>query len=272
MKNINYLLLLGLLVMGRIQANELDDALEAASGKAEPTSASSSELQSFKDKVSSALKGAVVSDWDKITLDYTHHADYDTVQELPKSRHGRGYFAINPQAKNNWLLQAPHADSDLHTGKIASRLFLTGAFRAAQWNTVHRDVSDMAHSPDTYWQAYTQAFAELYPEGKIIQIHGFDQDNRKSEEGSNSDMILSAGNKNPPDWLQQTASCLKKAMPLHVSLYPFDVKELGGTKNVQGQLLMVMGYGGFVHIEMSGPMRMELLNNAETRKRFIACL
>ena len=142
-------------------------------------------------------------------MQQTNNDGIMVLQELPNAKQGRGIFAVKKSVSKHWLLQAPHADSDLYTGKIASRLFLEGDFQAAQWNTVKRDISDMAHTPNTYWQSFTQAFAEQYPDAKIIQLHGFDQSHRKTEAGESSDMILSAGQALAPAWVAQTAECLK---------------------------------------------------------------
>lgn len=264
--------LLGLLMTCSVQANELDNQLKDASAKVVAVTANAGELGLFENKISALFNGAKLTDWQSLNLQQVNYQDYITLQELPNAKQGRGLFAIKTQATKNRLLQAPHADSDLYTGKITSRLFLEGEFKAAQWNTVKRDISDMAHTPDTYWQAFTQAFARQYPDGKIIQLHGYDQDTRKSEAGEASDMIISAGHKAPPPWLQQTAACLKNAFPRRVSLYPVDVQELGGTTNVQGQLLRSLNHGGFVHIEMSKALRQELLDNAKTRKLLLSCL
>ncbi|MEQ1738798.1 MAG: hypothetical protein ABL884_02740 [Methyloglobulus sp.] len=272
LKRVKWFLLLGMLVMGAATANDLDTNIKLASGGTEAVTAPISELHTLKDRLKKLFNGANIADWQQLSLQQANHQGYDTVQELPAAKLGRGFFAIKTRSTKNWLLQAPHADSDLYTGKIASRLFLEGEFKAAQWNTVKRSVSDMAHTPDTYWQAFTQVFAEQYPDGNIIQIHGYDQAIRKTEVGETSDMILSAGHDAAPLWLQQVASCLKKTFPQRVSLYPLDVKELGGTTNVQGQLLRSLGHHGFLHIEMSKTMRLELLENAEVRKRFLDCL
>jgi len=272
LKHIKWFFLLGILVMGSTQANDLDKQLKAAAGEVKVITATASELQLFKDQLIPAFTGAGPSNWQALAMQQVNHADFITLQELPTAKQGRGFFAINPTVKNNRLLQAPHADSDLYTGKIVSRLFLTGEFKAAQWNTVKRDISDLAHTPNTYWQAFTQFFAEQYPDGKIIQLHGYDEAVRRTAAGEASDMILSAGHKAPPLWVQQTAACLKNAFPKQVSLYPFDVQELGGTTNVQGQLLGSLGHSGFLHIEMSKDMRKELLDNAAQRKLFIKCL
>jgi hypothetical protein len=266
------LLLLGILAMGSSQANELDKDLKQASGGTEFIIPPTAELHALKDRLKLVFKDESAGDWQAFTLRQVDHLSYDTLQELPKAKQGRGFFAIKKLSGKNLLLQAPHADSDLYTGKIASRLFTEGEFKAAQWNTVKRSISDMAHTPNTYWQIFTQAFAEQYPDGKIIQIHGYDQDSRKTEAGETSDMILSAGHKSPPSWLQKVADCLKQAFPQRVSLYPYDVKELGGTQNIQGQLLQDIGHNGFLHIEMSKTMRQQLLDNSGIRKQLLDCL
>lgn len=265
--------LLGILVMwSSVQANELDMQLQQASGKVDVIAATTGELQQFKDRVKSAFNGAKSDDWQNLNLQQVNHQDFITLAELPTAKQGRGFFAINTGSTKNRLLQAPHADSDLYTGKIAGRLFEEGEFKAAQWNTVKRDISDLAHTPNTYWQAFTLAFAEQYPDGKIIQIHGYAQDLRKTEAGESSDMILSAGHDAAPLWVQQTAACLKNAFPKRVSLYPLDVQELGGTTNIQGQLLTSLKHDGFLHIEMSKDMRQELLDKPESRKLLLNCL
>lgn len=253
------------------RTNDLDSGLKTASGKVEVRAATTGDLRLFKDRIKSVLISGN-ADWQSLAMQQNNYPDYLTLQELPTAKYGRGFFAVNRRSGKNWLLQAPHADSDLYTGKIASRLFLDGAFKAAQWNTVKRDISDMAHTPNTYWQAFTLAFAEQYPDGKIIQIHGFDQAVRKSAAGETSDMILSAGHEQTPLWIQQTAVCLKNAFPTRVSLYPVDIQELGGTTNVQGQLLRSLKHEGFLHIEMSKTLREELLNKLESRKLLLNCL
>ena len=266
-----YFFLLGLLMIGVVQANDLDEQIKAASDKATLVSATADQLQHFKDRVKALLIGES-PEWQSLSMQATTQAGFISLYELPNAKQGRGFFAFNPHASHHRLLQAPHGDSDLYTGKIASHLFLEGGFKAAQWNTVKRNISDMAHSNDTYWQAMTQAFAEQYPHGQIIQLHGYDQDTRKTNAGENSDMILSAGHGHPPLWLQQTAHCLKAAFSTRVGLYPFDVNELGATTNVQGQLLQQLGHDGFLHIEMSKDMRRELLDHPEARKLLMSCL
>lgn len=253
-------------------AIDLESQITQASGGVSVVSVSTpTELQAFRTQLKPVLQGQNTANWQALAIEQVNQTGFISLQETASAKCGRGFFTLNPQAKNNWLLQAPHSDSDLYTGKITSRLFLTGAFKAAQWNTVKRDISDLAHAPDTYWLAFTQAFAEQYPDGKIIQLHGFEQTNHITTVATSTDVIVSAGHRSPPDWVKQTAACLKKNLPQRVSLFPNDVQELGGTTNVQGQLLRSLGHNGFIHIEMSKETRQALLNDADLRNQFMSC-
>ncbi|NOT10433.1 MAG: hypothetical protein HOP23_01120 [Methylococcaceae bacterium] len=277
----NWFFLIGALLVSPAQANDLESQLKMASGKAGFVAPDHSELQHIAQNFQDAFNGHENTiDWHTLAMESQAHPGFIIIQENASMRQGRGFFALRQLETKNWLLQAPHADTDLYTGKITSRLFLEGPFKAAQWNTVSRKTliegqdypADMAHLPDTYWQAFTQAFAEKYSDGKIIQLHGYEQNSRKTRAGEASDMILSAGHTDPPQWVKQTADCLKNAFPGRVSLYPVDVKELGGTTNVQGKLLQQLGHNGFLHIEMSKKLRQQLLDQSETRSLLIKCL
>jgi hypothetical protein len=266
-------LLGGLLMMTSVQAaTTLDAQLKLASGATSVIVAPPNELQTFNTLLKPVFMGTGTSNWQVLAMRQVNQGNFITLQELPTAKNGRGFFAINTQVKNNRLLQAPHSDTDLNTGKIVSSLFLTGGFKAAQWNTVRREISDMAHTPDTYWQSFTKAFAEQYPDGKIIQLHGYEQTSRATDAAVGTDIIVSAGHKSPPLWVQQTAACLKKSLSQIVALYPIDVQELGGTTNVQGQLLQSLGHQGFLHIEMTKVTRQALVDNADLRNRFMSCL
>jgi hypothetical protein len=270
----NWLSLVGALSVLPAQANDLESQLKMAFGKAQFVAPENSELQRVAKNFKQAFNDNESKvDWHQSAMERQNFPGFIIIKEQNSMRQGRGFFALRQSETNKWLLQAPHADTDLYTGKIASRLFLEGSFKAAQWNTVSRKMlADMAHLPGTYWQAFTEAFAEKYPDGKIIQIHGFDQNTRKTKTGAETDMILSAGHMDPPQWLKQTAACLKSAFPGQVSLYPADVKELGGTTNSQGELLHQLGHKGFLHIEMSQKMRQQLLDHSEVRHLLIQCL
>ncbi len=277
----NWIILMGALSVVPVQATMLENQLKAASGNADFIVPDQQDLRQIKQQFKDAFNNQESPvDWHRSAMESHNQKDFTVIQESPSNRQGRGFFALRSIKSEQWLLQAPHADSDLYTGKIACRLFLEAPFKAAQWNTVSRktavkdsdEPADMAHLPDTYWQAFTAAFAETYPDGKIIQLHGYEQKFRKSRAGETTDMILSAGRTDPPQWVKQTAACLKSAFPGRVSLYPMDVKELGGTTNRQGELMQQLGHRGFLHIEMSKKMRQQLLDHSETRNLLIKCL
>lgn len=242
------------------------------------------ELQQVHVAYQMELTGQPANDlWKMLSMERISDKDFLYLQEAIDKRTGRGLFAMRRGDKiKPWLLQAPHAKSDLYTGRIVAQIFSEREFKAAMWNSVPRKTrvesslmkmtADMAHLPNTYWQAVTGSFAQQYQNGKIIQIHGYAQSKRKSVAGRDSDVIISAGHKTPPLWVKQYAECLKKSLPVKVSLYPNDVKELGATTNVQGHLLQNLGFNGFLHIELSKPMRQQLLKRKDFRQILFACI
>lgn len=202
------------------------------------------------------------------------------VMETSTAHTGRGFYAFSTVTGKPWVLQAPHGNDDLHTKTIALNLFREGLFAAAAWNTLPRnalvdggpELADLAHLSNSYYQAFTRAFAQRYPEGRLIQIHGFDKNKRSTVAGATSDMIVSAGVEQATPWVVQVADCLKTKMPGVVRLYPIDVQELGGTTNAQKKLLQQLGHTGFMHVEMSENMRLRLRDDAVVRRDFIGCL
>ncbi len=241
------------------------------------------ELQQVRLAYKMELAGqAADSIWQTLNMQRISKQQRVYLHEKPENRSGKGLFAINPAMNlKPWLLQAPHDRSDKYTGKIVEQIFSEGHFKSAMWNTVHRKTviengfetkADMAHLHDTYWQAVTESFAQTYNTGRVIQLHGFKQSKRKTASARNSDVIISAGHRYPPRWVLATANCLKESFPATVSLYPYDVKELGATTNVQGQLLRDLGFNGFLHIELSQPIRQKLLQKQSLRLALIKCI
>ncbi|HFD13603.1 MAG TPA: hypothetical protein ENJ32_14215 [Crenotrichaceae bacterium] len=238
------------------------------------------ELRQVQNAYQSELTGRPISNaWETLKIQRIVQNDVLYLVEANDHRKGRGLFAVhNGVGVKPWLIQAPHAKSDKYTGRIASQVFAESNAKAAMWNSVPRKTragnttADMAHLNGTYWQTVTEVFARHYVDGRIIQLHGFDQSKRQSAAGRDSDIIISAGNQHPPHWVQAFASCLKKTMSVKVSLYPFDVQELGATTNVQNHLLQRLGFNGFVHIEMSLPVRKHLKTSAKFRTLFLDCL
>jgi hypothetical protein len=68
------------------------------------------------------------------------------------------------------------------------------------------------------------------------------------------------------------AACLRQQTHFYIALYPLDIRELGGTTNVSGNTLQGMGHQGFVHLELSYPLRKLMQQNENTLQTVVNCL
>jgi hypothetical protein len=201
------------------------------------------------------------------------------VQEHPQQRTGRGFYAFRQTDSIPIALQAPHRYKDLYTGQIVRQLMQEGDYLAAAWNTVPRygktkseNFADMAHIENTIFQAFGRAFANQYPTGTIIQLHGFAQQYRKTVAGKTADLILSGTTRTPSQRLLDTGRCLKsKLTEFVVRIYPNEVTELGGTTNSNAKDLRERGFTQFFHVELSKPLREQLRQNQSVRKHVNSC-
>ena len=136
---------------------------------------------------------------------------------------GAGLFAIRPTSTSSVLLQAPHAFYDKHSRKIARLIFEQSNVRAVAWNSVHRKVADLAHSSGSYFNVFTEAFAETHgSETLAIQVHGFAKERRRSAEGATAEIVLSNGTRFPPLWDAadgRKPSCVFAADPCVSNIY-----------------------------------------------------
>lgn len=223
---------------------------------------------------------AITSDLAK--LDYDLREDSQSgltlVVERPNARRGRGFFAFRKNGADA-LLQIPHAFKDEMTRDIGTALMQEGRFIAAAWNTVPRNFvangdrvnADMAHLEDTYFIAFSRAFATQFPKGKVLQLHGFEQSKRRQDIAQVAAAILSNGTRTPPAEIPELADCLGKSTREHILSYPRDVRELGGTTNTIAAALRKAGNDGFYHLEMSRSFRSALIEHAEMRQKLLAC-
>lgn len=196
-------------------------------------------------------------------------------------RGGGAYLLRTTIAPRPLLISAPHRGSDRLTGPLALRLFLEGDAAAAAWNTVPRRAtgecrpgrSDLARLKSHPFTAFSAAFAKAHPNGRVIQLHGFDPERRSSLEGRAAAIILSSGASAPTVSVRDLAACLRQLMPEEqVAVYPTDVRELGALRNAQGDRLRAIGFSGFIHIELSLAMRERLLDDAALFTGFRICL
>ncbi|MCA9188447.1 MAG: hypothetical protein KDA99_22620 [Planctomycetales bacterium] len=174
---------------------------------------------------------------------------------------GRGAYAF----RNDWrfavCLAAPHSFYDRNTREIAASLFANNRIPTAAWNTAHRRHCDLAHREASYLNSWTSAFVQACGQDSIVlQVHGFDATRRHSLAGHGSDIIASDATRSPSPWTLQAVQSLKAGMPQYrISLFPRDVDELGATTNMQAKAARQVGPHHFLHLEMNGSVRRDLL-------------
>ena len=186
------------------------------------------------------------------------------VVEQASQRAGRGFFVLRAGAPV--MLQIPHAFYDELTREIGVSVFKRGHFSAAAWNTVPRKFeqngqvinADMAHLTNTYFIAFSRAFARHYPQGNIVQLHGFDQSKRNSSTAASAAAIISNGSGSASPLLKKITVDLQQKTKLNILVYPDDVRELGATTNTVAADLRDIGFTQFTHIEMSRSFRERL--------------
>ena len=197
-------------------------------------------------------------------------SDLVVVSEATDALRGRGLYAFFSQGRH--ALQAPHVPTDGLTGEILLKYAQDRLPRALAWNTVPRSRGDLAHLLNTDYIEFSRAFASAHPNEKIIQLHGFDVDQRKTAAGSSSGAIVSATHRNPSSELQLAVRCLREQVESKTRLYGEDVRELGGTTNTVAKALRAGGYQNFIHLEAALPLRERLLADAAQRRALFQCL
>lgn len=193
---------------------------------------------------------------------------------------GRGAYLFRRGAALPVALQAPHSFKDLHTRDIVRSLVAEHPVAAAAWSTVPRHFqrrgqtinADVAHLDSSYFQAFSRAFAAYYPQGYVIQVHGFAQHKRRTTAGAQADVILSSGSDQPSQTLLAIGQCLKPLLSGVVSIYPIDVQELGARTNTIGHAMRQMGHTGFIHLELSRQLRRRWRTHATLRQPLLHCL
>ena len=200
------------------------------------------------------------------------------VVEQASQRAGRGFFVL--RAGLPVMLQMPHSFKDELTREIGVSVFKRSQFSAAAWNTVPRQFeqngqvidADMAHLTNTYFIAFSRAFARHYPQGNIVQLHGFDQSKRNSSTAASAAAIISNGSGSASLMLKKLAVDLQQKTKLSILVYPDDVRELGATTNTVAAALRDIGFTQFTHIEMSRGFRERLKRSHAWQLSLVNCL
>jgi hypothetical protein len=209
---------------------------------------------------------------------------YWALVEPPEERRGAGGYvfrvaAVPEDDYPSILLQAPHADHDVGTGDIASRLFFDPPPgkrpRALFVNTIHRyqlqpgqrqrradNPADVAHNPDHLFSALTDAAAATLGRVVVVQIHGFADATDESDDArvpAGTQVVVSAGDRRgSTSTTTQVAAELTRAFGPGIRRFPEEVTALGATTNAQARLLQQHPRARFVHLEISAELRKEL--------------
>ncbi len=190
---------------------------------------------------------------------------------------GNGVYLFNRNTPGPLIIQAPHAYHDLYTGDITAGLMREGVAILA-WNSAQRDVkdkhgtADLAKRPDSLFVALTRAMIRSYPDGRLIQIHGFDNKRRSTQAGGSAAVILSSGTRWTTRSVELIARCLRPMIEAPVLVYGADVSELGATRNFHGKALRRHGHEGFVHVELNRETRQRLKAEPVLLAGFSKCL
>ena len=207
--------------------------------------------------------------WELVSLE-SYDARVWVLREQTDRKEGRGLFAFR-HATDLWTgIEAPHAFYDRHTREIAVQLFATGDFAAAGWNTLHRSTYDVAHAKNNYLTAFTRALVGTGSHAMVVQLHGFSQRKRRFAAGVAADVILSDGTLSPKAWLSTAGTILgRHGRYGTVRTFPSEIRELGGTTNVQGSVMRRLGAGRFLHVEMSKSLRSLLVRDERTCRQLL---
>ena len=251
---------------------------------------SEKELQQVEKLFERLFKGEAIetmkSQWKALQMNITEVSyrkqKYIVVRENPNKRVGRGFYVFRKGAElKKAVLQVPHRFYDIGTGLIGFYFMTESDFQAIAWNTVQRYVnspntaknSDMAHVKNSYFNAFTRAFAKTVPKNvPLIQLHGYRHSERYIRMGKRADMVLSNGTrKSSPVFLNYAHLMRQKLRPNRVYLYSKFFSELAGLYNVNARTLRQEGNRSFFHVEMSPQLRDKFLESKKTRHLFLSC-
>ncbi len=190
-----------------------------------------------------------------------------------------GEYRVRKGTAVPFAITAPHAFHDRRTGELAMRIFARSRAAAAAQNTVARDGSDGCEALDVARQGehlFTQfalGFSDRFPDGLVVQLHGFNGAKRSSSRAEEASAIVSNGTASPgPDTLD-LADCLSRALaPRAVLVYPTETSELGAEDNAQGKALREAGGARFAHLELSADLRGAMISDEQLLDSVGSCL
>ncbi|MFH1466612.1 MAG: hypothetical protein ABIO70_19660 [Pseudomonadota bacterium] len=181
-----------------------------------------------------------------------------------------GFFVLRKGAGLPPLvLEAPHAWFDLKTGPLACALFEQGFGRALLVNTAQRksasqgDLSadagalgaDVAHRPESIYQAATLGVADALNDPLVVQLHGFGDDH-----GAWAAVLSEGAAIQPASDLAMGVAALGPLLTRWGGVATgAEVPELAARTNAQSKALS--GHARFLHVELSLAARNGLLSD-----------
>lgn len=157
----------------------------------------------------------------------------------PPNRAAPGWGSVALHESTDLLIEVPHPGSDRYTARLGLELFHAIPTAALLVAGTHRNTADMAHLPESMFQAYAQAFATTE-----LQLHGF-----ATESAPGTDVVLSPGAGEPTDLHGGLAKALT-----HHGFRVAHHEYLAGRTNVQGIAAAACGRP-FLHLELAALVR-----------------
>ena len=192
---------------------------------------------------------------------------------------GGGEYRLRKGAAVPLAITAPHAFHDRGTGELAMQIFARSRAAVAARNTVARDGSDgcdaldIAREGEHLFTQFALGFSDRFPDGLVVQLHGFDGARRSTSQAEEAAAIVSNGTPLPGLDTLDLADCLSRALaPRSVLVYPTETNELGAEDNAQGKALREAGGARFGHIELSADLRETMTSDEPLLDSFAACL
>ncbi|MFC0677952.1 hypothetical protein ACFFGH_08875 [Lysobacter korlensis] len=219
-----------------------------------------------------SLAGRPASGWHALAYESTTAGGHVAVRETDPAHRGWGAYAFRTAEARPLLVQAPHSESDRHSGEIAYALYRETRARALAVNSAHRSLpqADQASADGPFTVLTREALRER-ADSVVLQVHGFGADTAARYGLSASTLVASNGTRVPDAALREVAACLREA-GFDARLFPEEAPYPGGTRNAVGQAVREVPAARFMHFEMGADLRQELLTRPERVEAFAACL
>jgi hypothetical protein len=209
---------------------------------------------------------------------------------------GGGMYAWRCGPATPLVLQAPHTLYDEDTEALTLQMFVGTDARGLMWNTVHRyratpderpqdrlHPADVAHQPASLFQTWTLVSTAVWPDARVLQLHGFagtsdgdgpaaetdvslatgavtSTDAAPSAEAPRHTAILSSGFAHlPPTGAATAVAAHLGALGRGVRVFGVNTELLGATTNAQARALVGGEGRRFLHLELSREARTWLL-------------